>query len=106
MEYRAGRSQPGSGVARIIHEASTAAAAGTVTLSEQVLEALASILTLPNLSMVYGSLVEEAIDLARKSGQEFADAYIVASAKITGAQGIATFNIKHFQNLGAKLHRF
>jgi predicted nucleic acid-binding protein len=73
---------------------------------EQVLEVLGSILTLPCLSMVDASLVEEAIDLARRSGQEFADAYIVACANKAGAAEIATFNIKHFERLGTKLYRF
>ena len=73
---------------------------------EQVLEVLASILTLPGLSMADTSLVEEAIQLAHKSGQEFEDAYIVAAANKVGAAEIATFNIKHFEKLGAKLHRF
>jgi predicted nucleic acid-binding protein len=73
---------------------------------EQVLKVLASILGLPSLSVVDASLVEDAIDLAYRSGQEFADAYIVASAHKAGAEEIATFNIKHFEKLGAVLHRF
>jgi predicted nucleic acid-binding protein len=36
----------------------------------------------------------------------FADAYIVASSRRRGAEEIATFNRKHFERLGAPLHRF
>jgi predicted nucleic acid-binding protein len=73
---------------------------------ERVLAVLAAILALPSLSLVDAALVEEAIDLAARSGQEFADAYIVACAKRAGALEIATFNRKHFEKLGAQLYRF
>lgn len=73
---------------------------------EQVLEVLAAIAALPCLTLVDGRLVEKAIELASKSGQEFADSYIVAAAQEAGASEIATFNQKHFEKLGAKLFRF
>jgi predicted nucleic acid-binding protein len=72
---------------------------------EQVLDVLAAIVALPCLTLMDASLVEEAIGLARKSGQEFADAYLVAAAGQVGASEIATFNQKHFEKLGAKLYR-
>jgi hypothetical protein len=50
------------------------------------------------------ALVEEAINLARESDQEFADAYIFAASRKAGAEEIATFNLKHFHRLGAQLH--
>jgi hypothetical protein len=65
---------------------------------------LASIVALPCLSLTDVSLVEEAIELAHKSSQEFADAYIAASAARAGATKIATFNQKHFDRMDAKLH--
>ncbi len=72
---------------------------------ERVLDVLSAILALPGLSLIDGSLVEEAIALARKGSREFADAYIVASAQQAGAGQIATFNQKHFEKLGASLYR-
>lgn len=73
---------------------------------ERVLDVLAGMVTLPNLSLTDIALVESAIEMARKSGQEFADAYIVAEAQRVGATEIATFNQKHFERLDASLHRF
>jgi len=71
---------------------------------ERVLEVFAAIQALSSLILTDAQLVEQAIELARKSGQEFADAYIVAAAEKVGAPEIATFNQKHFDKLGAKLH--
>jgi predicted nucleic acid-binding protein len=61
---------------------------------------------LPGLVMTDADVVEEAILLAGRSGQEFADAYVVASAGRAGVEEIATFNRKHFESLGATLHSF
>ncbi|RPJ64437.1 MAG: PIN domain-containing protein [Acidobacteria bacterium] len=73
---------------------------------ERVLDVLAAIQALSSLALTDALLVEQAIELARKSGQEYADAYIVAAAQKAGASEIATFNQKHFDKLGAKLHGF
>jgi predicted nucleic acid-binding protein len=72
----------------------------------QVVDVLAAIVALPCLTLTDASLAEEAIELARSSSQEFADAYIAAAAARAGATEIATFNQKHFEKLGAKIHRF
>ena len=73
---------------------------------EQVLQVLAAIVALPCLSLTDAPIVEAAIELATKSGQEFADAYIAAASRRAGASEIATFNQKHFEKLGATPHRF
>ena len=71
---------------------------------QKVLEAITAIRALPGLRLADETLVDEALLAARQSGQEFADAYIFASAKESGADAIATFNRPHFENLGAVLH--
>ncbi|MBI4704394.1 MAG: PIN domain-containing protein [Deltaproteobacteria bacterium] len=71
---------------------------------EKVLDVLGAILALPGLRPTDAAVAEEAIALSRTSGQEFADAYIVASARRGGADAIATFNRSHFERLGASLH--
>jgi len=74
--------------------------------NEKILDALSAIIALPGLQLTDAGLVEEALALARRSGQEFADAYIAASARDATADEIATFNRKHFENLDAALHTF
>lgn len=51
----------------------------------------------------FTDLVEETIELARKTGASFADAYIAVSAKRSKSDCIATFNKKHFMKLGLNL---
>lgn len=70
----------------------------------KVLDVLAAIAALPGLELTDGAAAHEALALARKSDQEFADAYIAASSRQWGADEIATFNRKHFEALGATLH--
>ena len=72
---------------------------------ERVLDVLSAIVTLKGLRLTDAYLVEEAVRLGKSSGQEFADAYICASAQKLNAQ-VATFNKRHFQRLGAKLYSF
>ena len=73
---------------------------------EVVLDVLSRMAALPALRMLDAALVEDAISLARSSGQEFADAYILASSRQAKADGIATFNKKDFERLGAQLFPF
>jgi len=73
---------------------------------EKILTVLEVIASLPGLRLLDLNLVEQAIALARRSGQEFADAYIAVSAQRAGAAEIATFNQKHFQEMDASLFRF
>ena len=71
---------------------------------ETTLDVLTRIAGLPGLDLADASLVEEALRLARESGQEFADAYIAASARAGACDAVATFNRKHFEKLGTTLH--
>lgn len=70
---------------------------------DKVLDVLSAIMALKGLTLLDMDLVSEAISLAKSSNQEFADAYVCASALKARAE-IATFNKKHFQRLGAKLY--
>lgn len=70
---------------------------------EAVLDVLARVAAFPGLRLTDGPLVQSALRLARESGQEFADAYIYASAIDAEAETIATFNRKNFAKLGAPL---
>ncbi|MBI5577284.1 MAG: type II toxin-antitoxin system VapC family toxin [Deltaproteobacteria bacterium] len=71
---------------------------------EEVLDVLSRMCGMKGLRMTDADLVEEAVSICRNSGQEFADAYIVVSAGRAGAQGIATFNRKHFEKMDAPLY--
>ena len=70
---------------------------------EKVLDVLSRIAALPGLRMVDADLVEDAIGIARSSGQDFADSYILASMRKAGAEAIATFNRKHFERMNAPI---
>lgn len=70
----------------------------------KILDVLSRIASLPGLELADGTAVEEAISLAKTSGQEFADSYILASARLVGVGAVATFNRKDFQKMGAALH--
>ena len=72
----------------------------------EVLDVLSRIAGFPGLRLLDGALVETAIALARASGQEFADAYLLALAHENGADAVATFNRKHFETMGAALYPF
>jgi predicted nucleic acid-binding protein len=71
-----------------------------------ILDALSAIRTLSGLRLTDDEMVGEAIALARRTDQEFADAYILVSARRVHADAIATFNRKHFERLGAEIHCF
>lgn len=72
----------------------------------KVLEVLSAIAALPGLQLTDGRIVEDALALAKTSGQEFADAYIASASREIGADEVATFNRKHFDKLGITLHEF
>ncbi len=73
--------------------------------NDEILDALSAIASMPGLRLLDRDLVEDAIALARHSGEEFADAYILASARKAGVDEVATFNRRHFERLGAQLAR-
>jgi uncharacterized protein len=70
---------------------------------EKVLEVLSAISALPGLRLSDAALVEEALTAAKKSGQDFANAYIFASAEVASADAIATSNQAHFEKCGAAI---
>jgi len=43
------------------------------------------------------------VEIARESGAEFADAYVLAGAEAAGADEAATFNARDFRRMGAAL---
>jgi uncharacterized protein len=67
---------------------------------DKVLDYISSLVGAPWLMMQDREIVENAINIARMSGQDFADAYICANSKAIGATGILTFNKKHFERMG------
>lgn len=71
---------------------------------EGCLDVLASVLALDGLELLDQETACAAVELARDNGQEFADAYIAASAR--GMDGIATFNEGDFRRLGATLYEW
>jgi len=72
----------------------------------EILDVLDRILALPGLELKDRELVEEAVRLARSSGQDFPDAYIAASARASSTDGVATFNRAHFETLGSPIFDF
>jgi predicted nucleic acid-binding protein len=71
---------------------------------ERTLDLLSSLLAWDGLELVDRALAEAAVERARGTGQEYADAYIVVSAEAAGAATIATFNERDFRALGAGVH--
>ena len=74
--------------------------------NEKILTVIEAVIALPGITLTDRNVVERALSLARNTGREFADAYIVALAETAGADEIATFNTKHFIKLGAAVYRF
>ena len=72
----------------------------------KVLDVLSAIAAFPGLQLTDARIVEDALTLAKASGQEFADAYIASASRERGADAVATFNRKHFDRLGVALHAF
>jgi predicted nucleic acid-binding protein len=70
-----------------------------------ILDTLEAMLGTPNLQVIDGDTVKDAISLARAARQGFADSYIAATAQRLG-MGVVTFNDKHFSELGTKLYPF
>ncbi len=66
----------------------------------RVLAALQALFALPGLEFTDASIVGEALSLSSRTGVEFADAYVAASARAEGCDGVATFNAKDFARLG------
>jgi predicted nucleic acid-binding protein len=73
--------------------------------NEKVLHFIDAIAAIPNMTLIDKETVAEALGMARRSHQAFADAYIAASAT-SCADELATFNTKHFKALDATLFKF
>ncbi len=71
---------------------------------EYIHECLLSIMGIPGLEILDAELLERALEIYGNTTTDFGDAYIVASAEAVQADSIATFNRKHFKNLGIELY--
>lgn len=69
----------------------------------EVLDVLAAIVACRGLRILDADAVVAAIDLARRAGGDFADAYVAVSAHRHCAGEVATFNKADFRKLGATL---
>jgi predicted nucleic acid-binding protein len=72
----------------------------------EILDLLEGILSLGWMRLMDREIIEEASQLVREKGSEFADAYILASSRFNGADGVATFNRRDFEKMGSELYRF
>jgi predicted nucleic-acid-binding protein len=70
-----------------------------------VIERLEAIMAMPNLFVPDREIVNEALIRARLTDSEFADSYIVTAAERSGVDNVATFNAKHFTQLGAVIYK-
>jgi predicted nucleic acid-binding protein len=73
---------------------------------DEVLAVLEHIAGFPGLSLTDAPLVDRALDLARRHGTDFPDAYIAASRERADCHAVATFNRRHFERMDAPLHNF
>ena len=70
---------------------------------QRVIEILTSIVSFGGLTVTDQDLVLQALELAQRTGQDFADSYIAAAARGQSAD-VATFNTKHFKRLNVPLY--
>jgi predicted nucleic-acid-binding protein len=70
-----------------------------------IIERLEAIMAIPNLFVPDREIVNEALIRARLTESEFADSYILTAAERAGADNVATFNTKHFSQLGAIIYK-
>ncbi len=71
---------------------------------ESIYRCLLSITAIKGLEVLDTEIVISALELYRKAPVEFADAYISVLSKKLKADGIVTFNRKHFEKLNVKLY--
>lgn len=70
----------------------------------KILDVLQRLSSLPGLRLTDAETVEEALVVAKRTGQAFADAYLHALALREKTDEVATFNRKHFEKMGTALH--
>ena len=73
---------------------------------KRIYECLSSILGLPGLEVTDLDILEESLELFFRTSSDFSDAYIAVLSRKIGAESVATFNAKHFNNLPVKLYPF
>jgi len=73
---------------------------------DQVLAALKMVFALPGLEFTDASIVGSALTSASSTGVDFAEAYVAASARAAGCDGVATFNLRDFKRLGLRTADF
>jgi predicted nucleic acid-binding protein len=71
--------------------------------NDKILNTLEAMTAVPNMKLLDKELIVEAILLAKKTGQGFADAYVAATAQSRKTK-VATFNRQHFSKLEATLY--
>jgi len=71
--------------------------------AQVALDVLESIVNHDGIILTDKRLVEAAIQKARHSGEDYADAYICVQAQSQKCDSVATFNTKHFKSLGANI---
>jgi len=71
---------------------------------EQIYECLRAIIGLPGLKVLDLEIVEEAIELFYATSADFRDAYLAVLSKKERADAVATFNAKHFKDLGVEIY--
>jgi predicted nucleic-acid-binding protein len=67
---------------------------------EKVIDVLERMLSLQSMTVTDATLVTTALKMAKDGNQEFADAYVAASALLSKARAVASFNQKNFEKLG------
>jgi predicted nucleic acid-binding protein len=70
---------------------------------DAVLDALESMLSIPNLHVYDQNQVKAAIGLAKSKKQSYPDAYIAAVA-MDNDIGVVSFNVKHFSKLNVQVY--
>jgi predicted nucleic acid-binding protein len=70
---------------------------------EDIISVLASLLATPNLTVYDREIAMEAVEMAKETGIDFSDCYIVASARHGEVDCLVTFNRRHFVDLPIQL---
>lgn len=72
----------------------------------RIYECLSAVLGLPGLEISDQEVLEDALELFKRTRMDFADAYIVALSQWLGVDSIATFNKRHFEGIDLPLYGF
>ncbi len=71
---------------------------------DEIYNCLLSIAGIPGLDVADINVITEALEIYKKHPVEFADAYISVLSKTLNADGVVTFNKKHFNKLDVELY--